>query len=640
MDRRDIEEIGRFLASVGQPSLHAYYGVGEDAPPEEIEAAIRKRRSWAQGQQANPKFKAEALFLIKQNGLVRKVLLEEPGTYRDLLGGQETQRNLEALTLFIRGALTAGVLSARAEASIRHQGAQLRLAEAVITTRIEEVLAETGARRSTDDRDDVATTAAAADLYAILEVAPGASQAELEAAYRARYKWARNIADIHRSQDLLKALDDAWRVLKEPERRARYDAERASRAAPSEPRPPEPAAEPPVRPPPLRMDRAEPAPEAVPIPRPEPAVVPLHAEPAVVPLRPEPAVAPRPEPARRPEPPRPEPPRPESAPPPKGITGRTLGLAEGPQAVRQRAPRLTVNVGTLNVRGSGAVRQKVVVRNAGQGPMPGRVVTELPWVEIPVPLLDPGRIEQEVPLVIHADRAGLTGGVGTVTVVADHGERKVIQVVVRRSAPWMWILLGLLALGGLAAAASWWWFSRSALGAAAELHLTVDPRADRVFVDGVERGSGSDVQIRLEGPPEAVLVRVEAEGFRPTELKIDLSPGERYVNDLVLQLADPMDWTPPPTAVQTMLGTIGAEAVKQASSRFDACFPEGPRTFNYTAFVDGTGQVRKVEVSAEGVDLAPVEPCLRRVFRGLRLPAVQSGFGLIRGQVTAGGTRR
>lgn len=82
MDPAVSAEIEAFLGSVGQPDLFRYYGVGAEATEAELEDAIKKRRTWAQGQQANPKFKAEALFLIRRHSMIRAVLVEDLASYR------------------------------------------------------------------------------------------------------------------------------------------------------------------------------------------------------------------------------------------------------------------------------------------------------------------------------------------------------------------------------------------------------------------------------------------------------------------------------------------------------------------------------------------------------------------------------
>lgn len=604
MERREVDEIERFLTSVGQPSLFAYYGVARGAPVEELEAALKKRRAWAQGQQANPKFKDEALFLIKQHALLRKALIDEPDALGSLDAG--VNRSLDALTAFIKGAIVDGTLSAAAEASVRHQGRQLQLSDAAITERIQEVLAEAGATRSVQDRDDVAETAAATDLYAVLGAAPESTQEQLEAAYRAKYKWARNLADLIRSQMLLKELDEAWRVLRDPARRARYDAARARAQAPEA----------------LPDHAAQPLSDLPP---------PLPSAPTVVmPVR-DPDVSTGPTVVRRPE----EPP----APAPRGISGRTLGVADGPQTVRARIPRLRVDATTVSVRRSGKpARVGFRVRNEGQGPMPGRITTDAPWIELPVMVLDPTRADQEIPLVIHVDRAPAGAAFGTVTVSTDHGERKSLTVrLPPQSRSPLLLLVGGLVLLGAAAAGGWWWLGRERLVDEAELVLDVDPVADRVFVNGVQHGSGSHVVIRMAPPGEPALVRVEADGFRSKEEKLDLTAGRRYTRAVRLELDDPMEWNGPASTQPAMLGTEGAARVRAESERFVECFTWAgapvDATFSYTALVDGAGQVRKVTIEPVNYTGEKALPCLKRAFRGLRLPPVASGFGVIQDQV-------
>ena len=76
-------------------------------------------------------------------------------------------------------------------------------------------------------------------LYALLGVEPGATTGELRRAYRARASTlhpdrsaGRSAAEIEADTAELARLNEAWRVLSDPGRRARYDADRAARAGP------------------------------------------------------------------------------------------------------------------------------------------------------------------------------------------------------------------------------------------------------------------------------------------------------------------------------------------------------------------------------------------------------------------------
>ena len=66
-----------------------------------------------------------------------------------------------------------------------------------------------------------------ATLYALFDVPPGATQAELHAAYRALL--VASHPDVHETTlenlERYKALTAAWAQLKDPEARARYDAQ-------------------------------------------------------------------------------------------------------------------------------------------------------------------------------------------------------------------------------------------------------------------------------------------------------------------------------------------------------------------------------------------------------------------------------
>ena len=147
MDPRDLEAIDTFLGIVGAASLLDYYELAPDSSAEDIEEAVRERRTWAQGQQANNKYRDEALWLIKQSALLQRALVDDFDAYVAEVGQRSESKQLEVLSLFIQGALAGGTLSTDAEEGILEQGRSLGLDDATVRQRIERLLEESGARR-------------------------------------------------------------------------------------------------------------------------------------------------------------------------------------------------------------------------------------------------------------------------------------------------------------------------------------------------------------------------------------------------------------------------------------------------------------------------------------------------------------
>ena len=71
------------------------------------------------------------------------------------------------------------------------------------------------------------------DPYGVLGVAPGASDAEIKAAYRALVK--QHHPDAGGEEAAMLALNAAWEVLGDRERRRHYDRRRSSPSPPSTP---------------------------------------------------------------------------------------------------------------------------------------------------------------------------------------------------------------------------------------------------------------------------------------------------------------------------------------------------------------------------------------------------------------------
>lgn len=147
MKALEYNDISQFLQSVDRDSLFDYYGVRPDAPTPVLEQAIAERRRWAQAQQSNPKYRREAVWLIRHNSHLKDLLLQNREVYISALDGEKQQSNIEFLSLFIRGTMFSGSFTDEAEEAIRRQAANLGIPDEILEERIEQLLNENGAQR-------------------------------------------------------------------------------------------------------------------------------------------------------------------------------------------------------------------------------------------------------------------------------------------------------------------------------------------------------------------------------------------------------------------------------------------------------------------------------------------------------------
>ena len=473
METRELEEMERFFASLGHRTPLAYYGLPEDAAPEAIDSAVKKRRTWAQGQQANPKHRSEALYLIKSNASLRKLLIDE----RDMYSARFSLERNESAT-------------------------------------------EPEPASGVAPGGDIALLGGS-DVYQLLEVPHTASSEVLEAGYRNRYRWARSLKDSEKSSAALAALDAAWRLVRDAPSRAAYDAQRGvhGQAAPAEA-----AAE-------SRhiaelllrnSEIASPPPLATPV-RPPP--LPVARPAAVLPEGPSLRFAP------------------EQGAPVATMFGRTIGLGVGAQTVGERAPKLVLGVKSavrLHLPRTRRVAWVLHVENSGAGRMSGHLVADVPWIVPSREHLDPLAREQDIVIDLVPTELDAKSGVGILTVVTDHGERRIVHFEVTRAGRLGLVVGGLVFAASLVAGAFGWqhWQDSHAPPERAVLHLSVKPPAERIVVNGSDMGGGSTLDIDPPTRGQPFKVVISAAGFveyqtmvtvadQPLTLSVALKPVKR-----------------------------------------------------------------------------------------------------------------
>ncbi len=434
MDARDLQQIDAFLTDLGQASLLEYYGVTADTPSDEVKARIKAKRSWAQAQQANPKFRFQALWLIKNNSLVQRVLTAEMKAYVEAVAARERDRKLQMLDLFVQGSLVSGKLSSESEAAIRRQASEMGLTESETTRYLEEKVGQ-------DDQEDLFEPARPAtappeaesvDYYELLRITPQATAEEVEDAYRERYRWARTLKDLQRANEIYLQLEQAWRILSDITRRRDYDDQRRkqSRAAsapqqapqvPSALRATSTAASEPTPSPSggaaLDDDLEREPPSEIRLGRPQWA---QEAQGSSAP------VSPPPQSAQAPMPKQPALEPPSTPTPPPDFQSRTFqpGTPEAP-AKPSHTPQLSVEGSdqiSLGLLFKPVVRT-ITVRNTGKGRLRGNVASSQPWLQVTPRTLHLKQESQVVELRAFPGRLPGRSGRARVTISTTHGER-------------------------------------------------------------------------------------------------------------------------------------------------------------------------------------------------------------------------
>jgi len=606
MDSRDLEQIESFLGMVGKPSLFAYYDIRHESSDAGVEATVKKRRTWAQGQQANPKFRTEALWLIKNNTLIRRTLLQERESYLVHVGISAERQSLQKLEPFMRGTLAGGVLTPEAEQAILDQGRKQGLSDAQVRGALQRLVAEVGAHENGPSPVAESTPAASSfkDYYAVLGIDPNADQSTLEKAHREKYRSARNRRDKQLVSALYADLDEAWRILTDPARKASYDAQWR-------------AATPGVLSPGTNLDELKVTGFLPPPVNPEKADPPKPPQQSAAALSQ--ATKPEPPPISMPKPLLIDTPTEESAPPrrgpppkPKGIGGRTLGL-KNVRRPRRATPRLAVPSPEINFF---AVWRKpqifsVTIKNIGDGRMAGRVVVDRGWVRLSRTQLDPDAEQQEVEVTINPKELNSRRDTALLTIVTEHGERKTITINAERKGLSLSIILGGL-VGLLGACALGALLFLTGKAEPTSLVVLVEPMADVVEINGLRIGDGA-MLVLDEGFPigEPFTLSTRLQNFSTDERQVVANKGERNQLRVVLNPEPKLRPEAEPDA------EMNKEALNQAielrSARLGDCLAPGEPVFAIGDIALGpTGKLLYLKIDPASLPDATQAACVER----------------------------
>lgn len=371
MESRDLELAAEFSELVGSPNLLAYLGLDESTEAEDAQAKLKARRRFMQGMQGNPKYKREALFLIKHFTNLNDALADVRAYTADAQRRAESI-HLPVIEMTIRGVLASGSLNAEQEDYLRRNATELGVSERTFRDVLYRVGREAGIPVPTPHSATPTPPPppdGALDLYALLGVPHGATDEEITAA------WGRRSAELqlapeHEAAALRMRLDLARKVLSHEVARRAYDGAAARTGPPARTRLQRPdlsATAPPVR-------------ERYPEPLPDVA---------------------------------------DGDPPPAEITRLEI---EGDPVRRIRL-------------GRGITVATIAIRNGGDGRMGGTVTGNEPWLGIHPTRLDPALREQEIEVQIDRADVPHQVSAAVVTIETDRGERARVVFEIHKGTP-------------------------------------------------------------------------------------------------------------------------------------------------------------------------------------------------------------
>jgi len=597
MNERDLESIRKFVSDQGADDLFAYFELARDADQGSVEAAIRSRRAWAQGQQANPKYRRTAIWLIKNVALCKRALGNERAAYIAHLNAAAQAEALDILGNVMDGAVFNRLLSVEREDAVLDRGVQLGLPDEVVETFIERYLDKHEARREPPGHF--------VDLYELLDIPNTATPNDVDAAVARglaksqgagpsatqRRREIRRAARILRSSPLRAEYDHQWKA--QSNGAAALGAGGAQQGGS------------------LALQRSD-----------DDESTEVFA-PGGLSLKG------------------------NAPPPPKSLGGRSLPIGATTGSIRRpSSPRFEI-LGELQRTvkvGRSPVSIQVTIKSLGDSRLHGRIISDRDWLKVSPDRLDPDRKEQTVTVTI--DPSGLTRNraVALCTVIADRGSRKSVTITAERSSikPQWIAAVALLGLAG-GVAAAWPTISEKLFPPppppppSATLHVVVDPPAGEIHVDGRLIASGGEAR-GVSGLPlgRPVNVAVILDGFQTWEKAYTLEDGQELTIEPTMILTDPMDFDPDAEAVMGSLDDKAtSSAMRGRSKQIQACITEHEpgddrieRKLEVVAHVLSEGHIASVAFNGKQLPSAGAAHCIKRQLRSVKVPIFQGDYDI------------
>lgn len=222
MNSRNLDLAAQFCELVNKPHLLDYLGLPEDASPDAAQKKLTARRKYMQGMQSNPKYKQEAMFLIKNFSSLTEVL-KLPVEYMDDAKRRAESQHLPVLRMTIQGVLAGGTLNHDQEDFLRRNAVELGVSEKTFEALLDELCSASEVARANADVRVNERELQTLDFYAILGVPRHATRDEIYTRYRTRKDESQALTDPGQRESDRMRVEKAWKILGSEEDRRKYD---------------------------------------------------------------------------------------------------------------------------------------------------------------------------------------------------------------------------------------------------------------------------------------------------------------------------------------------------------------------------------------------------------------------------------
>ena len=274
--------------------------------------------------------------------------------------------------------------------------------------------------------------------------------------------------------------------------------------------------------------------------------------------------------------------------------------------------------------------------------MPGKISTNVDWVQISPTMLDPARNRQVIEALVEPDGMPGNSAKATVTIDAEHGETRTVTIdALKHVVSPVMMFVSALSLIGLVGVFLGLYFS-GIIGSDITtpertiLAINVDPNAGEVYIDDKLVGNQGTLALATGFPiNEPFQVRIELDGFEPFLREVTVPFGAQIRVEADLVLRDDLNFQPTESLVRATIDEDALEtALEQRETAINQCFTRHLRAtsaqdeyeIEVTSIVTSRGAIEGIQFGNKNFLSPAVEICLRRQLRSINLPLLAGDY--------------